>query len=472
MFSRISFAKTANMPIDQVTISFLDPYQSSGPLVISPRFDDSLSFLTQWLTAHRSYVESQMLLHGAVLIRGFQINDAPDFEKAIMALQPNLSDSYRGTSPRSVFAGTKYTFSAADVPVNYPIAQHLEMSFLKAPPRELYFGCLKESSSKGGETSLCDFRKVYRDLDPDLRRKFQDKKILYRRQHGKVGERWTFDVGAMLPWTQLFGTSSRAEVEKIAREEESPPVQWVGPNQDTFLQEWKDEPCQYHPITNECVWFNHAQVFHWSTFPAELWYAFTRLNDIRFLIRCIIMWIIAIIKYGLLGYKMALNMSFGDGTPISLREMNLVRKVIHDNMVFNTWEKGDIMCIDNFSTSHGRQPTYDFGRKILVAWSNPYDKTLTKAPSSSEQVTLVDCSCEEMKQLKSAVRNIIKTNDSTVPNAVQATPDTTPDSTLSSEEAEDLKAMYENHHKSQENLQLPSLGCHKRHTSGPIPQFS
>lgn len=74
-----------------------------------------------------------MLTHGAVLIRDFRIDNAVEFEKAISALQPNLSDSYRGTSPRSVFEGTKYCFSAADVPVNYPIGQHLEMSFLKCP---------------------------------------------------------------------------------------------------------------------------------------------------------------------------------------------------------------------------------------------------------------------------------------------------------------------------------------------------
>ncbi|CAI8053670.1 hypothetical protein GBAR_LOCUS29333, partial [Geodia barretti] len=40
------------------------------------------------------------------------------------------------------------------------------MSFLPAPPRFLFFCCLEAPTSVGGETSLCDFRKVYQQLDP------------------------------------------------------------------------------------------------------------------------------------------------------------------------------------------------------------------------------------------------------------------------------------------------------------------
>lgn len=123
---------TSSLDIDDVTTSFLDE-ENKLPLIISPLFDDSLDFLCRWLSHNRQWVEEQMLTYGAVIIRGFAIANAPEFERAISSLQPNLSDSYRGTSPRSVFQGTKYTFSAADVPVNYPIAQHIEMSFLKSP---------------------------------------------------------------------------------------------------------------------------------------------------------------------------------------------------------------------------------------------------------------------------------------------------------------------------------------------------
>ena len=163
--------------------------------------------------------------------------------------------------------------------------------YLCTRPRQLYFGCIKESNYGGGETSLADFRKVYQDLDPAVRQKFLCKGVLYNRTHGLVGDKWSTDVGARLSWPQMFGTSDKKEVETICREEDSPEVichspfdfwcismllihdtptrfvrfglnqvQWVGPKKDTFYQEWTDDATQLHPDTKEKVWFNHAQV--------------------------------------------------------------------------------------------------------------------------------------------------------------------------------------------------------------------
>ena len=103
--------------LDEVNISFLDS-KKTAPLVITPRWDDSLEFLVKWIEENREWLDDQILLYGALLIRNFQIDDAVAFEKATLALQPDLSDAYRGTSPRSCMPGTKYAFSAADVPGN------------------------------------------------------------------------------------------------------------------------------------------------------------------------------------------------------------------------------------------------------------------------------------------------------------------------------------------------------------------
>ena len=61
-------------------------------------------------------------------------------------------------------------------------------------------------------------------MDPEVRQKFVDKRLLYNRTHKKVGEKWAFDVGARLSWTQLFGTSDKEEVEAICREEDEAEV--------------------------------------------------------------------------------------------------------------------------------------------------------------------------------------------------------------------------------------------------------
>jgi hypothetical protein len=300
----------------------------------------------------------------------------------------------------------------------------------------------------------------------------EDKKVVYNRRHGKAGDKWTVDVGAMLSWTQMFGTSDKDEVEAMCKEEDSPKVQWVGPNEDTFLQEWKDDAIQLHPVTKEKVWFNHAQVFHWSTFPAELWFAFCRIGDIRFLIRSILIAFVAIIKYWLLGHRMALEIRFGDGTPISVSEMNQVRKAVHKNMVFSTWKKGDIMCIDNFSISHGRQPTYDSGRKVLVAWSYPQDKTAARSSPSVETTEALEVvettQARDVEILKKCCRTLY--DDAHVPGAVEATPNSSPDSTLNSDEAHDLKSFVLNqvNDEGTANKSFP----HKRDCSGISPSLS
>ena len=332
-------------------------------------------------------------------------------------------------------------------------------------PRQLYFGCLRESSSGGGETSLCDFRKVYNELDPELRQKFEDKGVLYNRTHPKVGARWTFDVGSMLSWRQMFGTSDKTEVESIAQKEGEAPVQWIGPNKDTFFQSWKDDATQLHPVTKEKVWFNHAQVFHWSTFPAELWYAFTRIHDIKFLLRAIIIGFVAIIKYYLLGHRMALDIRFGDDTPITVSEMNNIRCVVHRNTVFSTWKRGDIMCIDNFSVSHGRQPTYDVGRKVLVGWANPYDKTSTLPSTpvrSNKSKVQLNATTDDL--LRKSLRAILIDEEPNNPGCVEATPDTSPESTLSNDEAYALKEFVI---KTAQGERHEDTGLHKRHFSCP-----
>ena len=51
------------------------------------------------------------------------------------------------------------------------------MSFLPSPPKQLYFCCLDPPTSIGGETCLCDYKQVYQQLDPDIRKQFTEKGV-------------------------------------------------------------------------------------------------------------------------------------------------------------------------------------------------------------------------------------------------------------------------------------------------------
>lgn len=369
--------------LDHVKTSLLpSSYESDNsvyvfPLVITPKKYTCSFCLRMFMEKNREWIDSQILKYGAVLFRGFDIDSAKEVEADIRALEPNLNNEYRGTSPRNTQGGSDFVFSAAEVPSHFPIAQHLEMSFLPAPPRRLFFSALQApSGKKGGETALTDFRKVYRDVPAKLRNKLAKKKLRYTRTHFRKGTPafLTTDVAALKSWSELFGTGSKEEIEQIAAKENLP-MRWEGRNNDTFVSEYTSEPFQFHPQTKEPVWFNHAQVFHWSTFPAELMHAFRRTKDLRYLFRSFTTFAVSFFTYVLMRKKMALHVTFGDGEPISFGEMSQIRKAIHKNMVFNQWKNGDLLMIDNFSTSHGREPTYDKGRKIVVAWSDPLQKS-------------------------------------------------------------------------------------------------
>lgn len=80
------------------------------------------------------------------------------------------------TFPHS-FHLQQYVFSASELPPYFPIPQHLEMSFLPSPPRKIFFCCLDPPTSPGGETCLCDFKKVHDQMDPKIRKEFEDKGV-------------------------------------------------------------------------------------------------------------------------------------------------------------------------------------------------------------------------------------------------------------------------------------------------------
>ena len=73
---------------------------------------DSNEFWNKWAVLNRAWIDQALLDYGAILVRGFAITDAAKMEAAIMAYQPTLNNTYRGTSPRILIDNTKHVFSA------------------------------------------------------------------------------------------------------------------------------------------------------------------------------------------------------------------------------------------------------------------------------------------------------------------------------------------------------------------------
>jgi hypothetical protein len=86
-----------------------------------------------------------------LLLRGFDVEKARDFERVSRVIDPELQNEYLGTSPRDGLMD--YVFNASELPDFFPIPQHCEMSFCARPPRRVFFCCLTEPAVGGWRNS-------------------------------------------------------------------------------------------------------------------------------------------------------------------------------------------------------------------------------------------------------------------------------------------------------------------------------
>lgn len=307
--------------------------------------------------------EELLTRHGALLFRGFEKVGPVEFERAARSIDPELKKDYLGTSPREAL--TEYVFSASELPPYYPIPQHLEMSFVKEPPRRLFFCCLRPNRGVGGETPLVDFRAVARDLDPLVRSRFERLGVRNVRNYAGPACGSRLDPWKLKRWDEMFRTTDRAVVEEKCRE-------------NGFVHRWKDgdrleltnsQPAlRPHPRTGEPVWFNHSQVFHLSCAPGE----YQRIAQ-RQGARYLALWALAAAVVKLKRWftrpdDQAMDCTYGDGSRISDRDMNAVRDAIWKNLVAFQWQTGDVLAIDNRAVSHGRMP-YSGPRVVAACWA-------------------------------------------------------------------------------------------------------
>ena len=346
-------------------LRFFDPLRimSEQLKIVTPQSDSSKSALLAKISSERKQIQDDLIKNGALLFRDFELRTPEDFEEIALALEPGLQNNYAGTSPRN--SRTKFVHSASELPGHYPIMQHCEMSFLPTAPRYLFFFCFVEPQD-GGETPICDFRKVYEQMDPVIRSEFEAKGVRLIRNYSGPSSTARKDVYQLKRWDELFKTTDHAVVEEECKKNDLH-LTWLD---DDRLKLVNDRPSvQKHPDTGEMVWFNHLQVFHREAAAIEYKHIYKKRRDFFSLKYMIALNTITMFKRM---FKKpdseAMHMVFADGSEIPKRYVEHVEQLIWDNLVANRWKLGDVLMIDNFSTSHGRLP-YKGPRDILVAWS-------------------------------------------------------------------------------------------------------
>lgn len=298
------------------------------PLVIQP-VRQNLDLVT-WTQNNLEFIEKQLIKHGAILFRNFDVDDILVFEKFMRAISPELLEYRERSTPRTELGRNIYT--STEYPSHEHIALHNEFSYAYTWPMKICFHCAK-SALCGGETPIADSRQVFQKINSKIRERFIQKQVMYVRNYGN---------GIDISWQEAFQTEDKSVVEEYCRKA---PMEF----------EWKDgnrlktRQIRYsvarHPKTQEMVWFNQAHLFHISNLELEVREALLELFQEEELPR---------------------NAYYGDGSPIETSVLDEIREAYYQASVSFAWQKGDVLLLDNMLVAHGRKP-FVGTRKILVA---------------------------------------------------------------------------------------------------------
>lgn len=295
--------------------------------------DASPEGLVAWYCDHADGFEQALLRHGAVLFRGFHVNNPAALLTAARAQCPQLRDYVDGNSPRTKLSNDVYT--STEYPPEDMIWLHNELSYSHQWPTRLFLSCVV-AAAEGGETPVADGRHLLRALPPDIVETFAAKGVAYvRNLHGGLG------VGPS--WQETFETDDPRTAERHLGGGGAE-FAWQSDGSLRIIQ--KRPAIIVHPVTGETVWFNQADQFHPSGLRADAYEAMMTLFEGN-------------------ESNLPINATFGDGSPIDAGMLASIRNTALREATVLPWRAGDLMVVDNVLTLHGRRP-YRGPRQVLV----------------------------------------------------------------------------------------------------------
>jgi alpha-ketoglutarate-dependent taurine dioxygenase len=301
--------------------------QWRGPLVV--RAQGSIP-LAEWAARCREWIGATLLEQGAILLRGWTVESPREFHDVAAVLCGPLLDYVYRSTPRHAVDDRVYT--ATEYPADRAIPLHSENAYQRDWPLRMALVCL-EPAAGGGETPLAKVGHVTARIDGRTRDAFRRAGVMYVRNYGG---------GVDLPWQTTFQTESRSDVERACREM-GIECEWGA---DDGLR--TRQVCQglaRHPQTDEELWFNQAHLFHVSALGPD-----TRRSMLR--------------VFGEPGLPR--HAYLGDGTRIEERWLGQIRRAFDAEMVTFSWQRGDVLLLDNMQVAHGRMP-YTGTRRVLAA---------------------------------------------------------------------------------------------------------
>ena len=313
------------------------PLHASSPLPLliaaSEAQEASLRALSSWAAAERDWIEERLLAHGALLLRGFEITAAEEFASLCRQLGGELKPYIGGDSPRSAVAERVYT--STEFAPELEVFLHNELSYSGWWPSKIFF-CCGQPARSGGETQLADSREILRRLPRDLVGRFAERGVRYLQNLRDQA----LD-GPGKSWQATFETTDRAAAEAHFRRA-GMTWHWTEWGLSTAIVR---PGVLAHPKTGEPVWFNQADQWHQAAGGPKHIDAVASATDEA---------------------TTPCHATFGDGTEIPTRDIETIRTAAHHCEVLFTWQRGDVLVLDNLLTAHGRKP-FTGKRAVFVA---------------------------------------------------------------------------------------------------------
>ena len=115
-----------------------------------------------------------------------------------------------------------------------------------------------------------------------------------------------------------------------------------------------------HPRTGEEVWFNHMSFWHTANLSK-------------------------LVREEMLAHvgfdSMPYHTFYGDGSPIPDEVARHIAECYEAEKMKFSWQKGDLMCVDNMLGTHGREP-FTGERRIRVAITEQYARPPFSLPEA------------------------------------------------------------------------------------------
>ncbi len=317
------------------------------PAVISPMELASSVSTQHWIQSHRKRLEEILNEYGALLLRGFPIEEAQGFANVVQTVLNLPLINYRGGegSRKKIVDGV---YTSTEAPPSFQIPLHNELTCTDNPPSYICFYCEVAPESGSGQTILGSTEKITYAMQrlSEIWNVFAGRTLKYISRHPPEGNFFTLINNTHKTWQESFETGDKQEVERICREKGFE-FHWLG----EWIEVIRRAPAIQEPdqTFHFPYWFNQAHLYHSNPrirggcindALANLLYCdpTTRQYDVE----------------------------FEDGTPLPQWIVYGIYDVLEQETIRFDWQKNDVLILNNRKILHGRAP-YSGPRRILVS---------------------------------------------------------------------------------------------------------